>query len=360
MAAKNYYDILGVSKTASKDEIKKAFYKLAHKYHPDKKDGDEAKFKEVNEAYQILSDDAKRKQYDTYGQTFNGAGPQGGAGFGGFDFSGFQNGGFQVNMDDIGDIFGDIFGGFGGGSRKKQKRGDDIQIEMLLSFEEAVFGVTRTVHVTKVHTCKTCTGTGAAKGSAMKTCSTCQGSGKVKDNRMAFFGGIMMRTCDTCDGAGKVPEKKCEICKGAGVERKRESIEITIPSGMQDGETLRMNSAGDAIKDGINGDLYIHIRVQKHAHITRSGNNLVTATKIKLTEAILGGEHVVDSLDGKVKLTIPEGIQSGTVLRVPHKGVPIRNGKERGDFLVTVHVTIPHKLSKEAKHLVQKLHEEGL
>ena len=175
MAAKNYYDTLGVSKSASKDEIKKAFYKLAHKYHPDKKDGDEAKFKEVNEAYQTLSDDTKRKQYDTYGQTFNGAGPQGqGGGFGGFDFSGFQNGGgFNINMDDIGDIFGDFFGG--GGRRTRKPQGSDISVEILISFEESVFGAKRTLQMTKNTACETCTGSGAAPSSKMKTCGTCNG-----------------------------------------------------------------------------------------------------------------------------------------------------------------------------------------
>lgn len=360
MAAKNFYETLGVSKNASKDELKKAFYKLAHTYHPDKKGGDEAKFKEVNEAYQTLSDDTKRKQYDTFGQASNGqAGPQGGTGFGGFDFSGFQNGGgFNINMDDIGDIFGDFFGGGGGRSRKP--RGEDISVEILLSFEEAVFGTTRKIHLNKVHSCKTCAGSGASKGSKLKTCGTCNGSGKVRDSRMSFFGGAMVRTCETCIGTGKVPEEKCKTCHGAGVERKREEIDIQVPHGIEDGQMLKMQGMGDFVKDGTPGDLYIRIAVQKHAHFARSGDNLVTKLSIKLSDAILGGTHSIESLDGKIELKIPEGTQSGTVIRVPGKGVPRARAKDRGDILITVEVKIPAKLSKKTKEMVEGLREEGL
>ena len=362
MAAKNFYETLGVSKNASKDELKKAFYKLAHTYHPDKKGGDEAKFKEVNEAYQTLSDDTKRKQYDTFGQASNGqTGPQGGAGFGGFDFSGFQNGGgFNINMDDVGDIFGDIFGGFGGGGgRTRKPRGDDMQIEILLSFEEAIFGTKRKIQVSRVATCDTCHGNGAAKGSVMKTCTTCNGSGKIKDSRMSFFGGAIVRTCDACLGSGKVPEKKCDTCKGAGVQRKREELEIEIPHGLQDGETLRMTEMGDSVKDGMSGDLYIRIAVQKHAHFVRSGDNLVMKLSIKLSDAILGATHTIESLDGKVRLEIPEGTQSGTVLRVVGKGVPRARKQDRGDVLITIDVHIPKKINKKTKDIVEGLKREG-
>lgn len=362
MAGKNYYEILGVSKSASKDEIKKAFYKLAHKYHPDKKDGDEAKFKEVNEAYQTLSDDIKRKQYDTYGQTFNGgAGPQSGGPFGGFDFSGFQNGGgFNINVDDLGDMFGDFFGGFGGsGGRGRKPKGQDISIEILISFKESVFGADRKIQLTRVVLCNTCDGNGAKKGTALKTCSTCKGAGKVQDSRMSFFGGVLVRTCDTCEGSGKVPEEKCTHCKGAGVERKKEDIEVAIPAGIEDGQTLKLGGYGDAVKNGAPGDLYVYIRVEKDARFSRSGDNLVLKHAIKLSDAILGGTHTIESLDGKVELPIKEGTQSGTVVRIKDKGVPRGRSKERGDLLVTLEVKIPEKLSKKAKEYVEGLQKEG-
>ena len=361
MAAKNYYDILGVSKGASKDEIKKAFYKLAHKYHPDKKEGDEAKFKEVNEAYQTLSDDQKRQQYDTYGQTFNGAGPQQGGGFGGFDFSGFQNsGGFNVNMDDIGDIFGDFFGGFGGGGRSRKPRGADISVQVLVSFEESVFGAKRTLQMTKNAACETCTGTGAAPHSKMKTCDTCKGQGKVKDTRASFLGGIsMVRICDTCHGDGKVPEQKCKTCSGDGVTRKREEITIEIPKGIQNGETLQMSGGGESIQGGTPGNLYVQIKVEPHKLFKRDGYDIVYKHSISVSDAILGAKQTIKTLDGEHALHIPEGSTHGSLVRISGKGVPNDRGK-RGDFVVVLDLKVPQKLSKKARELVEKLKEEGL
>lgn len=356
MAAKNYYDILGVSKNASKDEIKKAFYKLAHKYHPDKKDGDEAKFKEVNEAYQILSDDTKRQQYDTYGQTFNGAGAQGG-GFGGFDFSGFQNGGgFNINMDDIGDIFGDFFGGFTGNKSRKPK-GQDISIEILVSFKESIFGTERTINLTRVVICDPCEGSGAKKGTKLKSCPTCKGSGKIQDSRMSFFGGILVRTCDTCSGSGKVPEEKCSTCSGAGVQRKKEEVMLSVPPGIEDGQTLQVAGYGDAVKGGIPGNLYVHIRVQKNTHFSRRGDALLYTHTITLSDAILGATHTIETLDGKLDVVIPEGTQPGSVIKIKEKGVP--KHKTRGDLLITIEVKIPEKMSKKAREYVEGLRKEG-
>lgn len=248
--SKNYYDVLGVGKSASKEEIKKAFYKLAAKYHPDKKGGDEAKFKEVNEAYQTLSDDKKRKEYDTYGQTFNGAGGNGN-GFGGFGgFGGFNQGDFsdmQFDFGDLGDIFGDMFGGgFSGGSR--QKRGRDISLEIDVPFTEAVFGTERTVMITKVSTCEVCDGTGAKHGSKKKTCATCNGQGKMHDVKKTFMGNFQtVRTCTTCNGVGQVPEERCSTCKGNGVYNKREDVVISVPAGISNGEMIRMTGMGEAI-----------------------------------------------------------------------------------------------------------------
>jgi len=360
MAAKNYYDTLGVSKSASKDEIKKAFYKLAHKYHPDKKDGDEAKFKEVNEAYQTLSDDTKRKQYDTYGQTFNGAGPQGqGGGFGGFDFSGFQNGGgFNINMDDIGDIFGDFFGS--GGRRTHKPQGSDISVEVLISFEESVFGAKRILQMTKNAACETCTGSGAAHGSKMKTCGPCNGQGKVRDTQASFFGNIAtVRICSTCKGSGKIPEQKCKTCSGDGITRKREELTIEIPKGIQNGETLQMQGGGENIKDGTPGDLYVRVKVEPHKLFKRDGYDIVYKHAISVSDAILGAKQTIKTLDGEHALHIPEGSSHGSLVRISGKGVPNDRGK-RGDFVVVLDLKMPQKLSKKARELVEKLKEEGV
>lgn len=358
---KNYYDVLGIDKGASKDEIKKAFYKLAAKYHPDKKGGDEAKFKEVNEAYQILSDEKKRKEYDTYGQTFNGQGPQG-AGFGGFDASDFS--GMQFDFGDLGEMFGDIFGGgfspFGGGTR--EKRGRDISIELDISFAEAIFGVERKVLLSKVSMCKTCTGTGAEKDSKMITCTTCNGQGKIHETRKTFMGTFQaVRACDVCMSKGKVPEKKCADCRGKGVRETREEIEIKIPAGINNGEMIRLSQMGEAVSGGITGDLYVKVNVAAHKLWKREGHDLVMTHSIKLTDALLGVVHHVEGIDGDVTLDIPAGVSAGEILRVRGRGVPhIHENNKRGDILVKLTIVMPKKLSKKAEDLVSKLKEEGL
>ncbi len=263
MATKDYYNLLGVDKSASKDDIKKAFYKLAAKYHPDKKGGDEAKFKEINEAYQTLSDEKKRKEYDTYGQTFNGQGPMGGGqgGFGGFNASDFAD--MQFDFGDLGDIFGDMFGGGFGGQR--QKRGRDISLEIDVPFSEAIFGTERNVLLSKVSTCDSCTGSGAKPGTKKKTCTTCNGQGKVHDVKRTFMGNFQsVRTCDACNGVGQIPEEKCSTCKGNGVFSKREEVNIGIPAGISNGEMIRMTGMGEAVAQGVTGDLYVKINVIPH------------------------------------------------------------------------------------------------
>lgn len=357
--AKNYYEILGVTKSASKDDIKKAFYKLAHKYHPDKKGGDEARFKEVNEAYQVLSDEKKRQEYDTYGQTFSGAGNQGGPGFGGFDFN---QGGMEFDFGDLGDMFGDIFGGaspFGGGSRRQQ-RGADISLELHISFEDSVFGTKRSVRITKTGTCDTCHGNGAKPGSKKVTCKTCNGQGKVREARRSIFGTIAsVATCKTCHGSGEVPETPCPTCKGAGVLRKQEDIEIKIPAGIKNGEMIRMTGLGEAVAHGTPGDLYVKITVGAHKLFKRDGNNIIYAHTIKVTDALLGAKHTIATLDGVETIDIPEGVNHGHVVRIAGKGVPNERGK-RGDFLVVLDIKMPQKLPKQAKAVVEKLREEGL
>ncbi len=359
---KNYYDVLGVNKNASKDDIKKAFYKLAAKYHPDKKDGDEAKFKEVNEAYQTLSDEKKRREYDTYGQTFNGgAGPQSGGfgGFGGFNQADF--GGMQFDFGDLGDIFGDVFGGgFGGGAR--QKRGRDISLEIDVPFTEAVFGTERNVLISKVSTCETCTGSGAKPGTKKKTCTTCNGQGKVHDVKKTFMGNFQtVTTCATCNGVGQIPEEKCQPCKGQGVYSKREEINITVPAGISNGEMIRMTGMGEAIAQGVSGDLYVKINVTPHKLWKREGNDLIITHEIKLTDALLGVRHSISGLDGAIDIEIAPGAQAGEILRVKGRGVPhVHEKGRRGDVLVKLSIAMPRKLSKKAAAFIEGLREEGL
>jgi molecular chaperone DnaJ len=362
MANKDYYNILGVEKGASKDEIKKAFHKLAHKYHPDKNKGDDAKFKEVNEAYQALSDDTKRAQYDRFGSE-GPAGFGGGQGFdpsgmGGFDFSGFQNGqGFD--MGDLGDIFGEFFGG-GRGGGQESRRGRDISTEITIPFADSIFGTVRKILITKVSACETCQGSGAKPGSKTKTCAQCNGKGQIRETRRSMLGSfVSTRVCDVCVGSGQIPEHHCETCKGAGVRRKEEEIEIRVPAGIESGEMVRLTGMGEAVRRGAAGDLYIKINVQSHPEFRRDRANLLMDMEIKLSEALLGAERVVETLDGPVTIKIPEGIASGTQLRVKERGVPAARQK-RGDLMIKVTVKIPAKLSRKAKEAVEALQEEGL
>lgn len=354
--AKNYYDILGVDKAAKKEDIKKAFYKLASKHHPDK-GGDEAKFKEVNEAYQVLSDEKKRKEYDTYGQTFNGQGPMGG-GFGGFNAQDF--GDVQFDFGDLGDMFGDIFGGFGGGARTK--RGRDISLEIDVTFKESVFGTERNVLINKVGACDTCEGTGAKKGTEMVTCTTCNGQGKIHDVKRTFMGNFQtVRTCDTCHGKGKMPKERCHECRGAGVLNKREEIHIDVPAGISNGEMIRMSAMGEAVSGGQSGDLYVKINIQSDKVWKREGNDLVIKHSVKLTDALLGVKQTIEGLDGGIEIDIPAGVSAGETLRVKSRGVPhVHDKHKRGDVLVRLEIAMPKKLSKAAMKLVEGLQEEGI
>jgi molecular chaperone DnaJ len=366
MAKKDYYEILGVEKSSSKDELKKAFHKLAHKYHPDKNKGDDKMFKEVNEAYQVLSDDQKRAQYDQFGSEgpqFGGGGQGGfnGQGFGGFDFSGFQ-GQQGFDMGDLGDIFSDFFGGgmAGGQGGGRARRGRDMSTEIVIPFADSVFGTTRKILLTKVSNCSTCNGSGAKEGAKQVTCSGCNGKGQIRETRRSILGTFATtKVCDICNGKGTVPSEMCNSCKGAGVKKQEEEIEIKIPAGIENGEMVRMTGLGEAIKHGTPGDLYIKINVSKHATFEREGLNLYMGLEIKLSEAILGAERVIETLDGNVTMKIPEGIASGTQLKIREKGVPNGRGK-RGDLIVRVVVKIPTKLSKKAKEAIETLKEEGI
>lgn len=347
MAKKDYYEVLGVEKGASKEEVKKAFHKIAHKYHPDKAGGDAERFKEASEAYAVLSDDKKRAEYDSYGQTFGGGAHAGG----GFDFSGFQNGfgeGFNV---DLGDLFGDFFGG---GSRVK--RGRDIAIDLELTFAESIFGVTRKVLLAKSVQCETCHGNGAKPGSGFTTCSTCNGKGTIR-NSVGPFSSVI--SCKHCRGTGQIPKEKCTTCKGEGVYRKQEEIEIAVPAGIEGGEMIRLSGAGEAIAGGPAGDLYAKIHVRPDSRFKKDGPNIITDLSVKLSDALLGADYKVETLDGPLTIGVPAGVTHGELLRVRDKGVPTGKNK-RGDLFVRIKITLPNKLSREAKKLVEKLKEEGV
>ncbi len=355
---KDYYQVLGVERGATQDDIKKAFRKLASQYHPDKKTGDEAKFKEVSEAYSVLSDQKKRAEYDTYGRAFNGAGAgAGNGGFGGFDWSqmgGFGGQGMEFDL-------GDLFESFGFGGRQQARRGHDISIDIELNFSEAVFGVTRTVVLGKNSTCDTCDGSGAEPGTETTNCNTCNGQGKIRETRQSVLGTFQtVRECATCHGRGKVPKEKCKECRGEGVLKKNEEIEIKVPAGIENGEVIRMSGRGEAIQNGQAGDLYIKLHVRSDDTVRRQGNDLVSTLSLKLSDALLGSTQQVATLDGDEEIKVPAGVKHGETIRIKNKGVPTGRGNSRGDFLVKVEIVLPQKLSRKARKLVEELKEEGI
>jgi molecular chaperone DnaJ len=362
----DYYDILGVSKGASDDEIKKAYRKLAHKHHPDKQGGDEKKFKEINQAYQVLSDKSKREQYDRFGKTFDGAGAgQGAGGFSGFDFSGFDFGGagrqgqggfeFDFGGGDFEDIFSNIFGGQRGGRGKK--RGNDIQVDIEIDFFEMVNGTEKEIQLRKKTTCDHCQGTGGEPGAKVKTCPTCQGSGRVQKITRSFLGSYsQVSVCPECEGAGQVYEKKCTKCKGAGRVEETQRLKVKIPAGIDDGGVISISGAGEAGEKGSSsGDLYINVRVRPHSDFMRKNLDILSTEYISFSLAALGGETTINTLDGKLILKIPAGTQSGETFRIKNKGVPDVHGRGKGSHLVKIIVRIPKKLSREQKRLIEDL-----
>ncbi len=354
MATKDYYQILGVSRNASKEDIKKAYRHLAHKFHPDKSGGNEEKFKEINEAYHVLADETKRAEYDRYGRVFSGNGGQGG-----FDFSGFDFGDFNERMTDfdLGDIFGDIFG-FGTRGRQA-RRGRDISIDLEINFEEGAFGIERRVILTKLGVCEKCKGKGAEEGVNFKTCPVCQGSAKIHETRRSFFGAFTsLNECGNCRGRGKIPEKKCSACHGEGVLLRNEEVKIKIPAGIEDGQMIKLSGQGEAVAYGIPGDLYAKIHVRPHPVLRRERNNLVMNLDIRLSDALLGGEKEIKTLDGAIKLSIPTGIDSGEILRIRGKGIPFERG--RGDLLIKIIIKTPKRLSSRVKKIIEDLRKEGI
>lgn len=354
--AQDFYDILGVSKGASEDEIKKAFRKKAHEHHPDKASGDEAKFKEINEAYQTLSNKEKRAQYDQFGQTFNGAGGGSSRGSGGFGGGGGGAQGFEFNFGDAGGGFGDMFGDMFGGGRSSG-RGRDIQVGLTITFDDVVNGTKKDVTLRKSVACSHCAGSGGEPGSAEKTCATCGGHGSVEKVMQTMLGNFAQRVpCDTCDGRGKTFEKTCTVCRGAGNETKEVKETIDVPAGIQAGQTISFGGRGEAGEHGAPaGDLLVTIDVTNDKRFKREGNNINSDVHVSFAQAALGDKVSVETVDGKVKMKVPAGTQSGEIFRIRNKGVPRLQGIGRGDHMVTVIVDIPTKLSREQKKLVQEL-----
>lgn len=354
MANKDYYATLGLEKGASDDEIKKAFRKLAIKYHPDKNQGDkeaESKFKEINEAYQVLSDPEKKATYDRYGTVdFDGSG-FGAGGFGGFDFS--EMGGF-------GDIFESFFGGGGSGRRRNgPQRGSDLEYTVNLTFEEAVFGVEKEISIDRSENCETCKGSGAKEGTSKKTCPTCNGQGQVRVQRQTPLGSfVSTSTCNNCNGTGSVIEEPCTSCHGRGHVRKTRKIKVNIPAGVDTGNVMPLRGQGNhGTNDGPAGDLYVRINVASSKTFVRKGNDIYIDSHISMGKAALGTEITVATVDGDVKYTIPAGTQSGTLFRLKGKGVPRVNSSGRGDQYVKVIVDIPKNLNDKQKDALKAFME---
>ncbi len=360
---KDFYEVLGVSREASNDEIKKAYRKLAHKYHPDKSGGDEAKFKEVNEAYQTLSNQDKRSQYDQFGQTFE---QQGAEGFGGFgNASGFGGGnpfgqaGAGFEDFDLGDVFESFFGRSGRRQNASGAiHGDNISINIDLQFEEAVFGVEKIVELRKKIKCSKCHGNGAEPGTKIETCPTCSGSGQIKQIQQIFIGSFTRTiTCPDCKGVGKKAVSPCTECGGEGRVLGHKKIKVKIPAGISSGQTLEINNEGEAGKDGgQNGSLFVTINVSGHKYFKREGNNIICEIPISVTQAILGDAINIKTLDGESKIEIPAGTQPGEIFKIKDKGVPYLNNKnQRGDFIVKTSINIPKKINSEEKELFKQI-----
>lgn len=348
---RDYYEVLGVSKTASDDEIKKAFRTLAKKYHPDMHPGDkecEEKFKEAQEAYAVLSDAEKRKQYDQFGHAaFDGTG----GGAGGFDFSGM----------DMGDIFGDIFGDFfGGGSRRRTNdgpmKGSNLRTSVRITFEEAIFGCEKEIEMVLKDECHTCHGTGAKPGTTPETCPKCGGKGKVVFTQQSFFGTVQnVQTCPDCHGTGKIIREKCPDCGGTGYTSSRKKIKVTIPAGIDNGQSVRIREKGEpGVNGGPRGDLLVEVTVSRHPIFQRQDVHIFSTAPISFAQAALGGDVRIKTVDGDVIYTVKPGTKTDTKVRLKGKGVPsLRNPQVRGDHYVTLVIQTPEKLSPEAKEVLR-------
>jgi molecular chaperone DnaJ len=369
--AKDYYSILGVPRDASEKQIKQAYRRLANQYHPDKKGGDEKKFKEINEAYQILSDPTKKGQYDQFGATFEQSQTQGGfSGFNGFrDFSGFTDAfsGFdqrekeaEFNFGGFEDVFQDIFGFRT--KRGKVQRGEDIPIDLELTLEEVSQGKIEEIEIYKRVICPKCQGKGSEPGTAFKNCPQCQGKGEIRTTKRTLLGSFStVRICPQCQGEGKIPEKPCRYCGGDGRTRKNERIKIKIPAGIEDGGILRLSEQGEAGKRGIKpGDLYVTVHIKKHPYFRRKGDDIYCETKISFIQAALGDKTKAPTLNGEVSLKIPSGVESGQIIRLQGKGIPHLRSRGRGDEFVKILIKTPKHLSHRAKELLKELRREEI
>lgn len=352
---RDYYEVLGVDKSASDDVIKKAYRKLAKQYHPDLNPGDknaEAKFKEVNEAYEVLSDKDKKARYDQFG--FAGVDPGYGAGAGG---GAYGAGGFDFG--DLGDIFGSFFGGGFGGTRANPnapQRGESLRTSVTISFEEAAFGCEKEISIERVEQCDTCRGTGCEKGTTAEVCPDCRGTGMVQQRRQTPLGFMSTSApCGRCGGKGRIIHQPCKACHGSGQLRRRKTLKVTIPAGIDNGQTISLRGQGNAGRNGgPAGDLLIVIAVRPHEIFRREGTSVLCEAPITFTQAVLGAELEIPTIDGKVKYSIPEGTQSGTTFRLKGKGIPGLNGRARGDQYVTVYIETPRNLNREQKEALRK------
>ncbi len=360
MAKRDYYEVLGVGKGASADEIKKAFRRAAVEHHPDKEGGNEEKFKEVNEAYEVLKDPSKRQRYDQFGHA-----GVGGASGGGNPFEGFSGQGQEVHFDfgdlGLGDIFGSFFGG--GSSRqqsRRQTRGRDVETRVEITFEQAVFGTEVDLNLSLEDECDHCKGTTVEPGHELKQCDQCKGSGQVVNVTRTIFGNIQQATiCPKCEGRGKIPEKVCSVCRGKGTQRKNQEVTLKIPAGVDDGATIRLREHGEAVANGPKGDLYVNLRVKPHKKFTREGDLILSEETVGMAEAALGTEIEIETVDGLVKMKVPAGTQSGADFKLSGHGVPHLKGDTRGSHIVTINVETPRKLTKRQQELLKEFQAEG-
>lgn len=367
----DYYEVLGVTKTATQDEIKKAFHKLAHKHHPDK-GGDEKKFKEINEAYQVLSDTAKRAQYDQYGRVFDqggaGANPfegQGGAPFGSWSWGNKSQGGDGVEFDigDVGEIFEEFFGGGRRATKKDARKGKDIQVDIEIELERTLKESVEKINLSKLITCTRCAATGAEPGSKIKECFSCRGTGQVQQVRKTVFGSYTTSAlCPECRGEGTIPEKPCNVCRGEGRIKGIETIEVNIPAGIDTNQVIRVDGKGEAGKKGAKaGNLFIRIFIKQHQNFERRGDDLFTESNITFSEAALGGKIEIKSLEGtNLILEIPAGTESGKIFKMSGKGIPHFGGFGRGNLYAELKIKTPRKLSRKQKELLEELKKEGI
>ena len=367
---KDYYKVLGIAQNATRDDVKKAYRKLAHQYHPDK-GGDEKRFKEVNEAYQVLSDEKKRAQYDEFGRVFESADRPSGRGQGGFSWPG----GFRVDFGegggseaggfadfDFSDIMEDFFGAGARSRRTSAEHGRDIRMRLEIAFGESIMGAKKEVELARLARCSRCGGSGGEPGTELGVCQACQGKGHMQKTQRTFLGSFtQVSTCQDCRGQGKRSKTLCSDCRGKGVAEKEELLEVFIPRGVADGEVLKITGKGDAVSGGRTpGDLYIEIGVLAHPVFRRQGDDIVMQLPIKLSRAALGGALDIETLDGEIRLKIPEGTQSGDILNVRGKGAWRASGYGRGDLLVEIKVETPKAISKRAKELIKQLAEEEM